>query len=240
VHFAATQAVQIQKFLPVYHWIIERRVQITVLFACVLLPLALFGEIAEDVWEGESLDFDHPIQMWARSLTNPTLDAIMVWISHLGAPKTMAALCVPIALTLLIRNRRGDAGFFLISVIGAALLNLLAKLVFRRSRPDLWVSIDPRADFSFPSGHAMGTMALVAAIIVLLWPTPWRIPAVFVGGSVVILVGASRVYLGVHYPSDVLCGWLASLAWVVGLYRIRRLRSGKQISPQPLIPTEGH
>jgi undecaprenyl-diphosphatase len=225
VHFAAGGAVQIQKFLPAYQWVLERRVQIAVLFVGVLLPLVVIGEIAEDVWEGEPLDFDRPIQLWARGLTSPTLDTIMVWVSYLGSPVVVSLICLLVILPLVLGNRRRDAAFFLLAVVGAGLLNLIAKVIFARVRPNLWVSIDPRTDFSFPSGHSMITMALAATLLVMLWRTPWRVPVAVIGGIAVVLVGFSRIYLGVHYPSDVLCGWMASLVWVVGLDRIRRFRS---------------
>jgi len=115
------------------------------------------------------------------------------------------------------RRRRGDAFFWGLAVGGAALLNVAAKYSFGRSRPDYWLSIAPETTFSFPSGHAMQTMALVAALVVLVWPTKARWPVLILGGSFVLLVGLSRVYLGVHYPSDIVAGWAAASAWVVGL-----------------------
>jgi undecaprenyl-diphosphatase len=111
--------------------------------------------------------------------------------------------------------------FFFLSVVGAGCLNLLAKLAFGRTRPDLWVSIAPEADYSFPSGHAMATMAMGAAVICLAWPTRQRWVVVALAVPFVIGIGLSRLYLGVHFPSDILGGWCASVAWVSGLNWIR-------------------
>jgi undecaprenyl-diphosphatase len=128
---------------------------------------------------------------------------------------------IPIGLLVLLlfvrRRRWGDALFWGLAVGGAGVLNFAAKQLFERIRPNLWLSIAPETTYSFPSGHAMGSMALVAALVVLLWPTRWRWLTLLVGSFFVLMVGLSRVYLGVHYPSDIVAGWTASLAWVVGV-----------------------
>jgi undecaprenyl-diphosphatase len=90
---------------------------------------------------------------------------------------------------------------------------------------------------SFPSGHAMASMALAVALIVLLWPTRWRYPMLLGGIFFTIMVGLSRIYLGVHYPSDVLAGWVASLAWVMGLSRVLYGRFGKPSASQTPAPS---
>lgn len=200
---------------------VARRRAFVVLFLTVLLPLVLIGKVAEDVWEGSGLFFDRPILEALHARATPTLDTIMVFFSQAGAPKPMVAFFIAVLIGLLLARRRGDATFFVVAVAGAMAINFGAKLVFGRARPDLWVSLAPEGDYSFPSGHAMGSMATVAALIVLTWGTRWRWPVLILGSIFVALVGLSRLYLGVHYPSDVLTGWLASLAWVGGGALIR-------------------
>lgn len=75
---------------------------------------------------------------------------------------------------------------------------------------------------SFPSGHAMGSATLAAAVVMLLWRTRWRWPALVLGVCFAVWVGASRVYLGVHYPSDILAGWTAALTWTCLAYLVVR------------------
>ena len=200
---------------------VARRRAIILLFITVFLPLVAIGEVAEDVWDGAGLFFDRPILEALHTRATPTLDTIMLFFSHAGAPKPMVAFFIVVLIGLLIARRRGDATFFVIAVAGAMAINFGAKLVFGRARPDLWISLAPEGDYSFPSGHAMGSMATVAALVALTWGTRWRWPVLIVGGLFVALVGLSRLYLGVHYPSDVLTGWLASLAWVGGVALIR-------------------
>ncbi len=113
---------------------------------------------------------------------------------------------------------------------GTSLLNVAMKAAFQRARPSLWLSLTPEHDTGFPSGHSMLSCTFVLAMLVIAWKSDWSSSAkwmatalglLFVGG-----VGLSRLYLGVHYPSDVLAGWSLSLAWVAllgGIFR-RRLR----------------
>ena len=89
-----------------------------------------------------------------------------------------------------------------------------------RMRPDLWLSITPETTYSFPSGHAMASATLAMAIIMLCWPTRARWWVTIVAIVLAVLVGVSRIYLGVHYPSDILTGWIASIAWVVGIHEL--------------------
>lgn len=200
---------------------VAHRRALLLLFMVVLAPLAIVGQVADEVWEGEGLFFDRPILEWLHAQATPGLDRLMLFFSQAGAPRPMAAFFVAVLAILFFRHRRDDALFFAIAVAGAMILNFGAKLTFGRVRPDLWVSLAPETDYSFPSGHAMGSMAVVAALVALTWGTRWRWPVAILGGLFVVLVGLSRLYLGVHYPSDVLTGWLAALAWIGGVALIR-------------------
>ncbi|MDB5856250.1 MAG: phosphoesterase PA-phosphatase related protein [Herminiimonas sp.] len=141
----------------------------------------------------------------------------MLAFSWAGSAYSLVPLNVLIFAFLVLKRRRGAAAFWLLVVAGAALLNLIAKHAFLRTRPTLWSSISPEITYSFPSGHAMNTMAVVVALTVLLWNTSWRKVTLATGACFVLLVGLSRMYLGVHYPSDILAGWAASCFWVLGL-----------------------
>lgn len=198
-------------------WLRAHRLRLLVLFIGVLIPLWIFGALAEDVIERQSFFFDVPILLFMHSHTTPVLNLVMLFFSGIGYGFGVVPLDLLVLLLLLWRRRWGDGLFWGLAVGGATVLNLAAKQSFERIRPHLWLSIAPETTYSFPSGHAMGSMALVAAAVVLLWPTRWRWATLLFGAFFVFMVGLSRVYLGVHYPSDIFAGWTASLAWVIGV-----------------------
>ena len=211
-------------------WLWTHRLRLIILFAGVLIPLWIFGELAEDVIERQRFGFDVPILLFLHNRATPLLDQIMLFFSLIGYRFGVVPVDILVFLFFLQRRRWGDLLFWTIAVGGAALLNLAAKHSFGRVRPDLWLSIAPETTFSFPSGHAMGSMALVAAVVVLTWPTRWRWLVLILGAIFVLMVGMSRVYLGVHYPSDILAGWTASLAWVIG---VSLVLYGRLVKPTP-------
>jgi undecaprenyl-diphosphatase len=198
-------------------WIIRHFGTLSLLFAGVLLPLLLFGLVAEDVVEKETFVFDRPIQMFVHGNVTPLFDALMYFFTTAGSALVLVPLVVVVFGLLMRRRKHAPATFWAVSVAGAALINFLAKQAFGRVRPDLWISRVHETTYSFPSGHAMSTMAVVTALTFLLWKTRWKWAALVAGAVFVFLVGLSRVYWGVHYPSDILAGWAASLAWVAGV-----------------------
>ena len=187
-----------------------------VLVGCGLgLPWAVFAGVAAAVHRFGACSFDRPLLwFWHRHAT-PGLDALAVALTVVGntGPAVGAGLLV-LAL-LLKRGRRAEAVAFAVAVGGSMLLTQAIKALVLRPRPALWLSIRPEHSLSFPSGHAMDTAALATAVSFLLWqrrvPWPALVPAVVFS----LLVGWARVYLGVHYPSDVLAGWAAAVGWVL-------------------------
>lgn len=193
---------------------------LALLFAGVLLPLWLFAELADEVHEMEAMVFDDALLLQLHAWTSPVLDRFFTWFSLAGYRYGVIPLDIAISLGLLALRRWRYAAFAIVAFAGSALLNLATKQVFQRPRPALWESIAPEATFSFPSGHAMGSMTLAAVVALLAWHTRWRWPVLLAALAFTWLVGISRLYLGVHYPSDVLAGWAAGLAWTVGVYLV--------------------
>jgi undecaprenyl-diphosphatase len=198
-------------------WLREHRLQLLALFVGVLIPLGVFGLLAGEVLDQESFSFDEPLLLFFHQRATPGLNSLMLAFSLLGYQYGVIPGCVMVLLLLLRLQRWGDALFWGLATGGAGALNLLAKQLFGRIRPDLWLSIAPESTYSFPSGHAMGSMAFVAALVVLAWPTAWRWFTLALGGVFALFVGVSRVYLGVHFPSDIIAGWAAACAWVFGV-----------------------
>ncbi|MGC4252300.1 MAG: phosphatase PAP2 family protein [Sphingobium sp.] len=115
------------------------------------------------------------------------------------------ALCI-----LLWRGRRSHALWLLLTAAGGWLLNLGLKQIFAAPRPDILPHLDMVHSYSFPSGHAAGTMILFGALAMLAG----RRPAYAAAGLAVACIGISRIWLGVHWPSDVIAGWIEGLGWL--------------------------
>ncbi|WP_447941119.1 phosphatase PAP2 family protein [Pseudoxanthomonas mexicana] len=195
------------------------------LFLCLLAPLWLFVELADEVHELEDFYFDDALLLQAHALSGPILDRFFVVLSALGYQWGVVPADIALTLGLLVARRWREATFAGVSLGGSALLNMAIKQFFQRDRPALWESIAPEHTFSFPSGHAMGSATLAMVVVLLCWHTRFRWPVVVLAALFALAVGVSRIYLGVHYPSDILGGWAAGVAWVSGvylvLYRIR-------------------
>ena len=189
-------------------------------FICVLLPLWGFGELAEDLRDGEVFVFDDPLLQLAHSLAGNGWNVFFVRVSALGYLYGVMPADVVIVLTLAFRRKLREGLFAGFAIIGSALLNLGAKQLFARERPSLWESIAPESSFSFPSGHAMGSMTLACVLVLLAWHTRWRWFVLAAASVFVVLVGLSRVYLGVHFPSDILAGWAAATTWTAAMYML--------------------
>jgi undecaprenyl-diphosphatase len=149
------------------------RRRLIALFAGIVIPLALFGDLVEDIWTEGGRPWDLTLQNLIHSYDTPGRDRQMRLISDLGYLKGVLPLDVAVFLALLARKRPGQARFFGVAVGGSALLNGLVKVLFRRKRPALgWNEVPTIGTYSFPSGHAMASLSTVAGLIVLAWPTP--------------------------------------------------------------------
>ena len=161
--------------------------------------------------------WDRAILEWIHGHATPARDRMAEWITDLGTTLGVVPITSALVLYLLARRRSAQALFVLLSMVGAWLLNDAAKAFYGRERPALWNSATRQMWFGFPSGHAMSSMALGTVLTILAWNTRFRWLVLALSVVFVVAVSASRLYLGVHYPSDVFAAWLASLAWVLGL-----------------------
>jgi undecaprenyl-diphosphatase len=161
------------------------------------------------------------------------LDAVTI----AGGPLGMALVVAVTAGALFLAKRRASAAFVLVAAAGGALLNLGLKAVFARLRPPVATAIAAAQGYSFPSGHAMGSFIVLGSIayVALRLPFPWKAKSGVLAAlmTAVALVGLSRVYLGVHWISDIAGGWSAGAVWLAAstvafetLLRIRQLRRG--------------
>jgi undecaprenyl-diphosphatase len=187
------------------------------LFLGVLVPLCGLALLARWVVHPQPPWWDLAVLEWIHSYATPERDRVAVWITDLGTWMGIVPFTVLLILALLRRRKSAQALFVFLSMAGQGLLDQAAKGFYGRERPALWNSATRTMWFGFPSGHAMASMALGAVLTALTWHTRLRWPVLAFSVLFVLAVSGSRLYLGVHYPSDVLAAWLASLAWVVGL-----------------------
>ncbi len=188
--------------------------------------------------EGDTHAFDHAVLLALRDPADPS-DPIGPWwvelaardVTSLGSMVVLIYATAAVLGYLALSGRRAAAALVLVAVSGGMALSSLLKIGFDRPRPDLVPHAVEVSTASFPSGHAMlsaVTYLTLGALLARVQPSR-RLKAFLLGLAVTltILVGASRVYLGVHWPSDVLAGWCvgaawASLCWFVALQLQRR------------------
>ena len=150
----------------------------------------------------------------------PELNRAVAVATNLGTHLGVLPASIVLIVLALGRRRWPTAAYLTLVMAGSTVLNLTAKLLWQRPRPALWEGIPFHSDFSFPSGHATYSMTFVLALVMLSWYRPQRPWLIGLGGLFVLAIGFSRLYLGVHFPSDVVGGWLLAITWAVGLYQV--------------------
>ena len=171
------------------------------------------------------LDWDHAGLALAHAARAPWLDSLFAAATWLGS----LAVLLPLALLVWWR-RRGDGGaaFVAQALIGASALGHLAKLIAARPRPDLFPPLIPMPeDWSFPSAHAVQITAFALAWLLRPGTVPGRIEIAVLFATVAVVI-SSRLYLQVHFPSDVLAGAMLATLWVAFLHRLPAWQENKQ------------
>lgn len=190
------------------------------LAAGLLLPLlgvwALFA-LTGGVTAGRAVGFDERGLLWMNSRGTPLLDRMALEVTALGEGLVVGAIALVAGTLLWLMGQRLYAALLAAAVGGAWAIYPVLKLLFDRPRPQLWEwPAHLATSSSFPSGHATLSMALLAALAYIIHRLSRRrtgIAALLLGGAAVLLVGLSRIYLGVHYPSDVIAGYVVGSCW---------------------------
>ena len=198
-----------------------------------LLAGVLFAWLGEEVLEGDTQAADEQLRDLVNGIASPRLTDVMVFASVWGAPRRLAILAALAVVVFLTRRWRRGALLVVITLAGAGLLDGGLKLLFGRTRPVAFFDHYPSPEtFSFPSGHALFATAFFGGLAVLLWGRlvhpVLRLATVALALVVILLIGFSRIYLGVHYPTDVVGGFAVGTIWVAAVALGDRIASHRR------------
>jgi undecaprenyl-diphosphatase len=193
-------------------------IYVVVGLAAAILGGLLFAWLAERVSAGGTLGFDDAVLTWMGAHQVALLQRSVLEITALGEGSVVIALTLVAALILAVDRHRLAAFLLIIAAYGGLVLNAALKHIFHRPRPHIFTWGATVASSSFPSGHAMNAAVLyltIALVLTRLEPRWWaRLLTLIVAVLLIALICLSRLYLGVHYPTDVIGGLIIGIAWV--------------------------
>ncbi|SDS11073.1 undecaprenyl-diphosphatase [Halopseudomonas sabulinigri] len=214
-------------------WLGRREIAFWVLLVMLTGSLWLFMSVADEVMEGETLELDKSILLSLRNpadhedpLGPPWLEQVGHDITALGGNTVLTLLSIWVIVFLVLVQKRELALVVLLATGGALIASLLLKSGFDRARPDLVTHATQVYTSSFPSSHSMLSASAYLTLGALLaqFQTSRRVKALIMFTSVLLtlLIGVSRIYLGVHWPTDVVAGWTVGAAWALMCWYISR------------------
>jgi undecaprenyl-diphosphatase len=200
-----------------------------------LMAIACFLIVSIIVQSGSFAQLDLRIIASVQGRESDKLTLLMEGLSWIGSTAPVIILSISLAIFLfVILQHRSELVLLIAVVAGSTIINVVLKQLFHRERPDIYRIVD-EVGYGFPSGHSAGAMALYGVLTYLLWrhvaTKKGRGALLFIGLLLTMGIGLSRIYLGVHYPSDVLGGYLISGAWLglcIGMFRMREFNKEEQ------------
>jgi undecaprenyl-diphosphatase len=191
-----------------------------------IAAVIFFAWLAGEVLKGETLLIDEDVRQWLYRLASPALTRVMQTITILGSGLFLLILGALIGIAFVLAKWWRALLLLFVAMGGAVLLNFSLKASFRRARPSSFFDTPLPSSFSFPSGHALLSLCFYCSITYLVasrMKNPYLRCAVWLSVSVAIFaIGVSRIYLGVHYPSDVIAGYVAGAFWLVTVILVDR------------------
>jgi membrane-associated phospholipid phosphatase len=196
-------------------------------FAVAVAALLLFAWLASSVAQGVTIGFDAGVRESVHQFASPGMTRLAWALSAVGSPDSLAILSAGALLGLLALGWKRAALQFLLTLAGGLALDGTLKIAFQRTRPDAFFNTPLPASFSFPSGHALISACFFGSLAALAGARTrsraargalWTVAAVLA-----LAIGLSRIYLGVHYPSDVLAGYAVAAVWISAVAHADRL-----------------
>ncbi|MFC5647599.1 phosphatase PAP2 family protein [Paenibacillus solisilvae] len=178
-----------------------------------------FGVVAILVGDKNINAFDASVTRYIQGKESVEWTRVMKIFTDIGSGVPVVIITI-ISMTFIhyILHHRRELVLFITVLVGSEILNVVLKAIFHRERPTVHRLIS-ESGFGFPSGHSMGAFSLYGALVFLLWkhiPVLWgRTLLILISVTLILAIGISRIYLGVHYPSDVFAGYLASGFWLM-------------------------
>jgi undecaprenyl-diphosphatase len=181
--------------------------------------LLVFGWVAALAMSGAAVPSDLAIRNTIHAFASPTLTEVMRAVTQLGSSPFLVVLGAILVWRLIAAGRRRAALVLVAASLGGEAFDQVLKLVFRRPRPETFFGFIAPSGYSFPSGHAIASICfwgVVAAIAAARMQSPYARAAMWLSAALLaVWIGLSRIYLGAHYPSDVLGGYAAAVVWVM-------------------------
>jgi len=181
--------------------------------------LFFFAWLADKVFDGDAKTFDETVRVFVHGFANESLTMLMHFITMLGSTLFLSFLCSSIFVIFIIKKWKRAIVLLMVTMAGAVILNFALKVSFGRIRPVPFFDTSLPESYSFPSGHSLYAACFY---IVLAWLAASRIQnkslRILIWSLAVLLallIGLSRIYLGVHYPSDVIAGFSAASVWIL-------------------------
>ena len=203
------------------------------LLSCLSI-IYIVAQLSDDVLDREAFAFDKTVLLWIHSFASPTGDRLMHSITTLNNPDFVSIVAGITLILLLWQRCYPEAKAFVIDCAGGVILSYGLKSVFGKTRPDLWESAIKEVSFSYPSGHALGSTVLYG-FLAYLFATRFPKFSWLIYLLAVLLIGAiglSRLYLGVHWPTDIIGGYGIGFLWLTFCITILKLEKLKELKTQ--------
>lgn len=203
--------------------------------------LIFLGWLTDEVLEGDARRFDDATRDAVHTLASPAMTTFAHLLSFIGSTLFLTLATAAVIVMFALRKWGREARLFALTMIGASLLNITLKLAFKRARPVPFFDLTAPGSYSFPSGHSLASCCFFAGLAAILSGRVKRRRdriLIWIAASIMfLLIGLSRIYLGVHYTTDVIAGFTAAMIWIVVVRFVelhlarRRQRKATRASP---------